>query len=54
MKEKTFKDLGLDEGDNYLKKLATDFDLEALESILENKEDEKELNEHINNIKKEI
>ena len=36
MKEKTFKDLGLDEGEKYLKKISSDFDLGVLETILEN------------------
>lgn len=54
MKEKTFKDLGLDEGDKYLKKISSDFDLEILEDILESKEDEKELNEKIKDIKNKI
>ena len=30
MKEKTFKDLGLDEGDKYLKKISSEFDLGEL------------------------
>ncbi len=46
MKEKTFKDLGLDEGDEYLKRISLDFDLGefgSLSNILE--EDKKELDE---------
>ena len=54
MKEKTIKDLGLDEGEKYLKKISSDFDLGVLETILENKEDEKELNKKIKDINNEI
>lgn len=55
MKEKTFKDLGLDDGNNYLKKISTEFDLGELENLLsENKEDEKDLNKKIKEIKDKI
>ena len=43
MKEKTFKDLGLDEGDKYLKKIASEFDLGELDNLLSGKEDQTEL-----------
>lgn len=43
MKEKTFKDLGLDEGDKYLKKIASEFDLGELDNLLSGKEDRTEL-----------
>ena len=42
------------EGDKYLKKISSDFDLGILEDILESKEDEKELNKKIKDIKNEI
>ena len=54
MKEKTFKDLGLDEGDKYLEKISTEFDLGDLENLLENKDDEEERNTKMKNIKKNI
>ena len=43
MKEKTFKDLGLDEGDKYLKKIASEFDLGELDNLLSGKENQTEL-----------
>lgn len=46
MKEKTFKDLGLDEGDKYINKINLDFDLGRLGSlsdILEKKEEKQEI-----------
>ena len=42
MKEKTFKDLGLDEGDKYLNQISTEYDLGDLEDILDNEKDDKE------------
>ena len=56
MKEKTFKDLGLDEGDKYLNKISLDYDLGdlgALSDILNKEEAEEEIDkkkiEDINN-----
>lgn len=54
MKEKTFKDLGLDEGDNYLNKIYSEYDLGDFESILEEKDNEKELKNKIKEIKDKI
>lgn len=54
MKEKTFKDLGLDEGDKYLKQMSSEFDLGELENLLNEQDDEKKLNEKIKNIKDKI
>lgn len=54
MKEKTFKDLGLDEGDKYLKKISSEFDLGDLEDILDETDDEKELNKKIKDIKGKV
>lgn len=52
MKEKTFKDLGLDEGDKYLEKMS--LNLEGLEGLFNVKEDEKDLQNKIKDIKNEI
>ena len=55
MKEKTFKDLGLDEGDKYLNKISEEYDLGDFESILdENTDDEEKKNEKIKNIKDKV
>ena len=43
MKEKTFKDLGLDDGDKYLEQMAGVLDLAYLEDILNEKDDEEKL-----------
>lgn len=43
MKEKTFKDLGLDEGDKYLKNLSLEYDLGELSSLTNNEEEEKKM-----------
>ena len=43
MKEKTFKDLGLDDGDKYLEQMAGVLDLAGLEDILNEKDDEEKL-----------
>ena len=42
MKEKTFKDLGLDTGDEFLNKIGEDFDIDNLDEILKEKEEDKE------------
>ena len=54
MKEKTFKDLGLDEGDKYLKKIASEFDLGELDNLLSGKEDQTELEKKMKDIKDKI
>ena len=54
MKEKTFKDLGLDEGDKYLKKISSEFDLGELENLLDDRDDEEELKKKIKDIKDKI
>lgn len=54
MKEKTFKDLGLDDGDKYLKKMSSEIDLGDLENLLNNEEDEKELKKKMKDIKSGI
>ena len=54
MKEKTFKDLGLDEGEKYIKKISSEFDLSELENVLENKYEEKEIDRKIKEIKEQI
>lgn len=41
MKEKTFKDLGLDEGDEYLKRVSLDYDLGEFGSLSNILDDEK-------------
>ena len=42
MKEKTFKDLGLDEGDKYLNKISEEYDLGDLANILDDEYDNEE------------
>lgn len=42
MKEKTFKDLGLDKGDEYLEKIAEEYDLGELFDILAGKQEDGE------------
>ncbi len=54
MKEKTFKDLGLDEGDKYLNKISTEYDLGEFDSILSNNEDQEELDKKMKEIKDKI
>ena len=59
MKEKTFKDLGLDEGDKYLNKISLEYDLGELgnlNDVLEqDRKNSKEVEENkIKNIKDSI
>lgn len=54
MKEKTFKDLGLDEGDKYLNEISTEYDLEEFNNILNNRESQEELNKKMKEIKDKI
>lgn len=55
MKEKTFKDLGLDEGDKYLNKISNEYDLGDFENILDdNTDDDEKLKQKIKDIKDKI
>lgn len=54
MKEKTFKDLGLDEGEEYLKKISSEFDLGELDNILQHNDDKSQIDETIKKIKDKI
>lgn len=54
MKEKTFKDLGLDEGDKYLNQIGEEYDLGDLNNILDNNEDEEKAKQKIKDIKDKI
>ena len=54
MKEKTFKDLGLDEGDKYLHEIGEEYDLGDLNNILDNEEDEEKTKQKIKDIKNKI
>lgn len=54
MKEKTFNDLGLDEGDKYLNKISSEYDLGDLETILNSDSTEEELEENMRDIKEKI
>ena len=54
MKEKTFKDLGLDDGDKYLEQMADVLDLAGLENILNEKDDEEKLEKKMKEIKDKI
>lgn len=54
MKEKTFKDLGLDDGDKYLKMISSEIDLGELNNLLSNKEDKVELEKKMKEIKDKI
>ena len=54
MKEKTFNDLGLDEGDKYLNKISSEYDLGDLETILNSDITEEELEENMRDIKEKI
>ena len=54
MKEKTFNDLGLDEGDKYLNKISREYDLGDLETILNSDSTEEELEENMRDIKEKI
>ena len=54
MKEKTFKDLGLDEGDKYLKQISTEYDLGDLGNILSNNENQEEIDKKMKDIKDKI
>ena len=51
MKEKTFKDLGLDEGDKDIKKISSGVDLGEVENLLDDRDDEEELKKRIKDIK---
>ena len=54
MKEKTFKDLGLDGGDKYLEQMAGVLDLACLEDILNEKDDEEKLEKKMKDITDKI
>lgn len=54
MKEKTFKDLGLDEGEKYFKKISSEFDLGELDNVLNAEDDKKELEQKIRDIKRKV
>ena len=54
MKEKTFKDLGLDDGDKYLEQMADVLDIAGLENILNEKDDEEKLEKKMKDIKDKI
>lgn len=54
MKVKTFKDLGLDDGDKYLEQMAGVLDLAGLEDILNEKDDEEKLEKKMKDIKDKI
>ena len=54
MKEKTFKDLGLDDGDKYLEQMAGVLDLAYLEDILNEKDDVEKLEKKMKDIKYKI
>ena len=57
MKEKTFKDLGLDEGDKYLNKISLEYDLGELgdlNEMLEQNNNEKIEEDKIKNIKDNV
>ena len=54
MKEKTFKDLGLDDGDKYLEQMAGVLDLAGLEDILNEKDDEEKIKKKMKDIKDKI
>ena len=54
MKEKTFKDLGLDDGDKYLEQMADVLYLAGLENILNEKDDEEKLEKKMKDIKDKI
>lgn len=54
MKEKTFKDLGLDDGDKYLEQMADVLDLAGLENIFNEKDDEEKLEKKMKDIKDKI
>ena len=54
MKEKTFKDLGLDDGDKYLEQMVSVLDLAGLEDILNEKDDEEKLKKKMKDIKDKI
>lgn len=54
MKEKTFNDLGLDEGDKYLNKISSEYDLGDLETILNSDSTEEKLEENMRDIKEKI
>ena len=55
MKEKTFKDLGLYEGDKYLSKIASEYDLGELGNLLDDtKDDEKALEKKMKDIRDKI
>lgn len=54
MKEKTFKDLGLDDGDKFFEKMSLDIDLGDLDKVLNNNDDEKELKNRIKEINERV
>lgn len=54
MKEKTFKDLGLDDGDKFLEKMSLDIDLGDLDKVLNDNDDEKELKNRIKEINERV
>ena len=55
MKEKTFKDLGLDTGDDYLKMISETLDLGEFDELIKgNQEDEEYNNKKIKDIKDKV
>lgn len=55
MKEKTFKDLGLDTGEEFLNKIGEEFDIDNLDEILKGEEeDEEEIEKKLKEIKDNI
>ena len=55
MKEKTFKDLGLDEGDKYLNKISEEYDLGEFADMFDDaKDDNEKKKEKIKEIKEKI
>lgn len=54
MKEKTFKDLGLDDGDKFLEKMSLDIDLGDLDKVLNDNDDEEELKNRIKEINERV
>ena len=57
MKEKTREDLGLDEGEEYLKQMSLEFDLGELgdfSNILDKKTDKEDAKNQIEEIKKKV
>ena len=54
MKEKTFKDLGLDDGEKFLEKMSLDMDLGDLDKVLNDNDDEEELKNRIKEINERV